>query len=148
MEFSNIDIVLRLVVAMVLCGAIGFEREHRHKPAGLRTLILVGLGTAIVSIGSIQLATGMGAVMEFDRLVSGILPGIGFLGAGTIIQGRGNVVGLTTAASIWVVAAIGIACGFGLFPLAIAATLLALITLIVLPVTEEGGEKKLPQVKL
>jgi putative Mg2+ transporter-C (MgtC) family protein len=143
-ELSIVDVLLRIVLTMALCGAIGYEREYRRKPAGLRTLILVGLGTAIIAIGAIQIATADGTTIEFDRLIAGILPGIGFLGAGTIIQSRGNVVGLTTAASIWVVAGIGLACGFGLYLLSIMTTVLALATLVVLPanVAEEGVSRK------
>ncbi len=147
-ELSTLDILIRLIVAGFLCGAIGFEREYRHKPAGMRTNILVGIGTATVAIASIEIASlsPTPETVDISRLAAtaaGLMTGIGFLGAGTIIQAKGMVIGLTTAASIWVVAAIGLVTGLGLFDLAIMATLLSLVALAVLrTVHVEGGEEK------
>jgi putative Mg2+ transporter-C (MgtC) family protein len=136
-ELSTLDILIRLVAAALLCGAIGFEREYRHKPAGMRTNILVGIGTATVTIASFKLASLSGTLEAVDiaRLATtaaGLMTGIGFIGAGTIIQAKGMVLGLTTAASIWVVAAIGLVTGLGLFDLAVIATVISLIALAVL----------------
>ncbi|NBS41346.1 MgtC/SapB family protein [bacterium] len=134
MELSTLDILIRLVVAAILSAVIGFERESNKKPAGMRTNALVGLGTAMVTIASLMVVKfgGVDAV-DVSRLAASILPGIGFIGAGTIIRSGGSVKGLTTAASIWVVAAIGIATGLGLYDLAVIGTILGLIALIALP---------------
>ncbi len=118
---------LKLVLAVILGGLIGFERERSHKPAGLRTHMMVCLGSALITIVSINYFLGDNA-----RIVSGIITGIGFIGAGTIIaQGHKGVHGLTTAASLWTVAAIGITIGVGYYALAgIAAVLIVLILFI------------------
>ncbi len=138
MQLSTVEIVIRLVVAAILSAVIGYEREHRNKPAGLRTNILVGVGTAVVTIASIELTKYGGAdAADVSRLMSSILPGIGFLGAGTILRDGGSIRGLTTAASIWVVAAIGIVSGLGFYELGVIATVIALVTLALLPVHKE-----------
>jgi len=116
------EILLRLGVALVLGAVAGCDREKRGKPAGLKTYALVSFGAATFTVISLQLiavAEDTGGP-DFDplRLVAGIIGGIGFLGAGTIIQSRGSVQGITTAAGIWVVGAIGVACGAGLFLIA------------------------------
>jgi putative Mg2+ transporter-C (MgtC) family protein len=146
-ELSALEILIRLAAAALLCGAIGYERETRHKPAGLRTNVLVGLGTAAMTIVSIEVARFSPApeAIDISRIASTILTGIGFIGAGTIIQSRGSVQGLTTAASIWVVAAIGLASGLGLYTLAVITTVAALIALISLrgvKVAEEEEVKR------
>lgn len=134
MELSTVEILIRLVVAAVLSALIGYERESHMKPAGMRTNALVGIGTSMVAIASVMLVKfgGVDAV-DVSRLAASILPGIGFIGAGTIIRSGGSVKGLTTAASIWVVAAIGIASGLGLYDLAVVGTILGLIALVALP---------------
>ncbi|MFH1253263.1 MAG: MgtC/SapB family protein [Candidatus Uhrbacteria bacterium] len=130
---SLLDTIIRLGGAAILCGLIGLEREYRHKPAGLRTDMLVGIGTAAMAIASIEIVRMYpGSNADVSRIASTILTGIGFIGAGSIIQAKGNVLGLTTAASIWVVAAVGLTMGLGMYPVAIAATLMTLIVLIVL----------------
>lgn len=148
-EISALDILIRLVVASLLCGIIGYEREYRHKPAGIRTNMLVGLGTAVMTITSIEVArlAPDPSSVDISRIASTILTGIGFIGAGTIIQSRGIVKGLTTAASIWTVAAIGMAVGFGLYLVAAIATALSLITLVILRsihIEEEACETSEP----
>jgi len=134
MEYlSLLDIIIRLGGAALLGGLIGYEREFHHKPAGIRTDMLVGIGTAAMAIASIEIAKlDPNGAVDISRIVSTILTGIGFIGAGTIIQAKGHVVGLTTAASIWVVAAIGIAMGLGMFNLAVIAATLTLLVLLVL----------------
>ena len=112
-----------LLLAMVLGSIVGWERFLDHKPAGLRTHTLVALGAAGVMVA----AKGMmgddpAAHREMSRVVQGVITGIGFLGAGSIIQGKGSVRGLTTAASIWIVAAIGVAAGGGQTGFAVALT--------------------------
>lgn len=110
-----LDMVLRLLIAAALGGAMGYEREHADKPAGLRTNILVCLGAALFTIVS---ANGFGSLSDPSRVAAGIVVGIGFIGAGTIIRRpAGLVTGITTAATIWVVAGVGMAVGSGLYVL-------------------------------
>lgn len=137
-EFSDIPditeairIVLRLSMAVILGAAIGYEREHQGKDAGLRTHMLVSLGAAIFVL--VPLQSGMPAA-EVSRVVQGIIAGIGFLGAGAIIKidKDREIQGLTTAASIWVAAAIGIAAGMGREAMAVVSTLISIFILSVL----------------
>ncbi len=137
-EFSDIPdvaeatrIVLRLTMATILGAAIGFERELRGKDAGLRTHMLVSLGAAIFIL--VPLQSGM-EIHDASRVLQGIIAGIGFLGAGAIIKfsNRGEIKGLTTAASIWVAAGVGIATGMGRETTAVVSTLAALFILVVL----------------
>lgn len=137
-EFSGITdiegvtvIILRLIVAVVMGAAIGYERERRGKDAGLRTHMLVSLGAAIFVL--VPASSAMPPA-EASRVMQGIIAGIGFLGAGAILkraEGR-EVQGLTTAASIWVAAAIGICAGYGMEAIAIAGTLMALFVLAII----------------
>jgi putative Mg2+ transporter-C (MgtC) family protein len=131
------EVVLRLVLASLLCGAIGFERETRDQPAGFRTHILLGLGAALFTLVSAygfepftRAALGSGG-LQFDptRIAAQIVAGVGFLGAGAIIRQGGDVRGLTTAASLWAASAIGMAVGAGYLFGAGAATVLAVATL-------------------
>ncbi|OGL67282.1 hypothetical protein A2856_01150 [Candidatus Uhrbacteria bacterium RIFCSPHIGHO2_01_FULL_63_20] len=133
-DLSTLDILTRLVVAAAIGAAIGLEREYRHKPAGVRTDVLVAIGTCVMTIVSLQIAQFSGSVEAVDvsRIVSQILPGIGFIGAGTIIQARGHVEGLTTAASIWLVAGVSMAVGLGFFSLAATAAALGITSLLLL----------------
>jgi putative Mg2+ transporter-C (MgtC) family protein len=117
------------LLASVLCGSvIGIERERRDKPAGMRTLILISVGSTIFTIVSLLLAQSK-PMADPARLASQIIPGIGFLGAGAIIQARGTVKGLTTGATIWAVAAVGVVVGSGYVAAGIAFTTLILVTL-------------------
>lgn len=129
------ELILRIFVAALLGGLIGLEREYRAKEAGFRTHFLVALGSALFMIVS---AYGFGDSLnnelqrwDVSRVAAQVVSGIGFIGAGTIILRKdSNVVsGLTTAAGVWVVAAIGLACGGGLYKLAIASTLMVLVGL-------------------
>lgn len=122
----------RLVLAMVLSGLIGFERASKSRAAGLRTHALVGTASALVMLTSEYIFfhyLPLGAAPDPARLGAQIISGIGFLGAGTIIQGRGSVKGLTTAASLWGVGTIGIACGIGFYYGAVLATMLVYVLL-------------------
>lgn len=145
-DITTLDMLVRLVVAGVLAGAIGYEREVRHKPAGMRTYMLVSIGTAVMTLASIEVArlSPSPEAVDVSRIASTILPGIGFIGAGTIIQSQGTVKGLTTAAAIWAVAAIGMVSGMGLYNLAVLATILTLVTLVLLRSghAEEEREEK------
>lgn len=131
--------MVRLVVAAILGGAIGLEREWRHKPAGLRTNLFICFGSAMFTVLSSQLAGGSG---ESTRIASTIVTGIGFIGAGSILHSQGSVTGLTTAATIFVTAAVGMAAGGGLYITAIFATLVILIALGVLGKLEGHFEVK------
>jgi len=122
--------IVRLVVAAILGGAIGLERQLRHKPAGLRTNMFICFGSAMFTVLSDQLAGSMGG--DHTRVAAQIIPGIGFIGAGSILHARGSVVGLTTAATLFVVASVGMATGGGLYITAIFATIVILLALAVL----------------
>ena len=129
--------LLLLVLAFVLSAVIGIEREIRLKSAGLRTHILVGVGSAMFTLVSAYGFTALGLPQtDPSRIAAQVVSGIGFVGAGVIFVNRGNVVGLTTAASIWVTAAVGMACAAGLPVLAIAGTLLLLVAASALPAAE------------
>ena len=132
--------VVRLVLAAVLGGIIGLEREIKHKPAGLRTNMFMCLGSALFTILSFELASEYSG--DHTRIAAQIIPGIGFIGAGSILHSRGSVVGLTTAATIFVVAAIGMAVGGGLYLPAVLATLIALLALYTLGRMEARFEYK------
>jgi putative Mg2+ transporter-C (MgtC) family protein len=121
------DIIFRLLLATMCSGLIGMERALRHKPAGLRTNILVGIGSTLLVI--VSLMSGELNGVDPTRIASNIVTGIGFLGAGLIIHGRDEVHGITTAASVWVVAAIGMSIGMGFIAPALITTGLSLIVL-------------------
>jgi putative Mg2+ transporter-C (MgtC) family protein len=123
---TEIDALLRLVLATAFGALLGLEREGRDKPAGVRTFAIVALGAALFSVISI---TALGLSDAGARIPAQIVTGVGFLGAGAIIQQRGNVVGLTTAAGIWAAAAIGMGFGFGLFIISAGGTLILLTLL-------------------
>jgi putative Mg2+ transporter-C (MgtC) family protein len=127
-------IVGRLLLAAVLGGIIGLERELRHKPAGLRTNMLISLGAALFTIISWQMADINGG--DHTRIAAQIITGIGFIGAGVVIRERGAVLGITSAATIFVIAAVGMACGAGMPVTAIFTTLLLLVALVLLGVAE------------
>ncbi|HEY6248683.1 MAG TPA: MgtC/SapB family protein [Candidatus Angelobacter sp.] len=124
------ETLLRLIVAATLGGLIGLERQVKHRPAGLRTNMLMCFGAALFTVLSIQLAGGSGG--ERTRIASQIIAGIGFIGAGSILRDKGGVTGVTTAATIFVVASIGMACGGGFYLLAVFSTALILLALLLL----------------
>jgi putative Mg2+ transporter-C (MgtC) family protein len=119
----------RLVLAAILGGIIGLERQLRHKPAGLRTNLFICFGAAMFTVLSKQLA---GVESDSARIAAQIIPGIGFIGAGSILHARASVTGLTTAATLFVVASVGMAAGGGLYLTACFATLIILVALVVL----------------
>lgn len=139
--------LLLLTIAFVLSALIGIERQRKLKSAGLRTHTLVGLGSAVftlVSAYGFDSVIGTEVVLDPSRIAAQIVSGIGFLGAGVIFVRKNVVSGLTTAASIWVTAAIGMACGAGMPSLALAATALHLVTVGVLTIV---GRRLSPSVK-
>ena len=133
------DIAWRLLLAAGLGAAVGLEREYHQKPAGLRTNILIALGSALFTILSLQMTQG---VADTSRVAGQIVTGIGFLGGGAILRSGDSIHGMTTAATIWVNAAIGIAAGTGQFALAAFATALTLVVLAVLPPIELYFERR------
>ena len=143
---SALELILRLVLAVVLGGVIGYNRSRHNKPAGLRTMALISLGSAAFTLigieaviqlselqnGAKSLTSGVSSSINLDtsRIIAGIVGGVGFLGAGSIIQSRGRVQGMTSAASIWVTATIGVSVGLGLYLLATTITFIAFLVLI------------------
>ena len=138
------DIIIRLVLSVIIGGVVGYDREYKNRPAGFRTHILVCIGStvaALIEIQSINLIMKqlemnpeLVGILKIDlgRLSAQVISGVGFLGAGTIIRNNGSVKGLTTAASIWAVACVGLAIGMGLYTISILSTFAILIALIFL----------------
>lgn len=142
-EFSDVSdvgqatrIVVRLTVAAVLGGILGWEREHAGKAAGVRTHMLVSMGAALFVLVAQQVGI---QPADNSRVLQGIIAGVGFLGAGTILKGdaESQVKGLTTAAGIWLTAAIGVAAGLGRETTAVLSTLLALLVLWAMPLLHD-----------
>ena len=127
---TQAELSLRLVVGLLLGAAIGLEREFHRQPAGFRTHSLVALGSALFTVVSAFGFSGVGA--DPTRIAAQVVSGIGFIGGGTILQYRGNIRGLTTAASLWSVAAVGMAAGAGLYVMAVVGTVLILVVLSIL----------------
>jgi putative Mg2+ transporter-C (MgtC) family protein len=154
------EVVIRLMLAAIVGGVIGYEREFKNRPAGFRTHILVCLGAAVTSmiqlysiqetINLILRNPGLESALKADigRLGAQVITGVGFLGAGTIMHEKGSVKGLTTAASIWSVACIGLAAGFGYYTLTILATLCVFMVLVTLKKFETRFIDKTRIVKL
>jgi len=142
--------IVRLLVALVLGGLVGIERQTRGRSAGLRTNILVCIGSAAIIIAfqklSLQFNVGAESIIRIDpaRAAAGVITGIGFLGAGMIVKSKDFVRGLTTAASIWVVSAIGITVGLGEFVISVILTLIVLFTLYALHRFPINGEHYFP----
>ena len=122
---QELELATRLLLAFALGAVLGFERERVDKPAGLRTHILVSLGSCLFTILSLTAFPGS----DPARVAAYVVAGIGFIGAGTILQTRERIVGITTAASLWVTASIGMAAGAGFYILAIITTAIAYLTL-------------------
>jgi putative Mg2+ transporter-C (MgtC) family protein len=136
---SDMDIISRLTITLFLSGLIGLERQAHKRTAGLRTHILVGLGSCLIMLTSMYVFDIYNNIANVDptRIAAGVITGIGFLGAGAIMREGEGVKGLTTAASLWVVAAIGLAIGCGFRNAAIYATVLTLIVLFFLRYVED-----------
>jgi len=133
----------RVVLAFALGSIIGLEREKKGRSAGFRTHILVCVGSALIMIVSLYMHDLYGGVASLDpaRIAAGVITGIGFLGAGAIIRSQEQVRGITTAASIWVSSAIGLAVGCGLVAISIVVVIIAFVTLYFLKVVEIKLEK-------
>ena len=126
-----LDVFFRLGAAVLAGALIGFDREVRNKPAGLRTMSLVSLGSAVFVVAGAESVSADSS----SRVIQGVITGVGFLGAGSIIRGQTeqSIRGLTTAASIWLAAAVGVACGLALWPLVLIACCLGLLILVLEP---------------
>jgi putative Mg2+ transporter-C (MgtC) family protein len=130
----RLELLIKLIVAVVLGGSVGLEREMSGKPAGLRTTILICVGAALfthlsITIGLISQTSAGQPYGDVTRIAAQIVTGIGFLGAGAILHERGSVLGLTSAATIWAVAAVGMAVGSGAYAEAVGTTLMVCIVL-------------------
>lgn len=139
----DLDTILRLLLAAILGGLIGLEREIHGRPAGFRTHLLVSLGSCVFTVASIHFyhiygnVAGDGRVsIDPSRVAAQVVTGIGFLGAGAILREKASIRGLTTAACLWVAAAIGVSCGIGLFALSAVVTVTAIVSLLVLKKVE------------
>lgn len=126
------DVFMRLAAAVLAGAIIGFDREVRNKPAGLRTMALVSLGSAVFVLATVPAASPDSS----SRVIQGVITGVGFLGAGSIIRGRteASIRGLTTAASIWLAAAVGVASGLAFWPLVLISCCLGLLILVLEPI--------------
>jgi len=124
--------ILKLILSVALGGIIGLERQYREKAAGFRTIIIICLGTTVFSILSSKFGWG-----DPSRIAAGIVTGIGFLGAGVIIQNRGQISGLTTAATVWYAAALGMGIGLGEYTFSIASVVLVFLILSFFPYLEK-----------
>jgi putative Mg2+ transporter-C (MgtC) family protein len=149
-QLTDLETFKRLALAMVAGAALGFERERAYKPAGLRTYMLVAEGAALFMLCALLLSQQLynaGRVSDPGRIASTVIQGIGFIAAGVIITTGRGVMGLTTAAGIWVTAAIGLLIGAGFFALGISATavtIVALLTLHVVEVRMRQGSRNAP----
>ena len=144
------EIFVKIFLSVLLSGLIGIEREYRQKIAGIKTHILVGVGSTLVVLTSLHLFEVYQArtVVDPTRMIAGIIQGIGFLCAGTIIRAGSNVIGLTTAATLWIVSGIGIAVGAGDYVSAVAVSIVCVLTLTLVRyleghVNERANSKKL-----
>ncbi len=130
-DAQNLDLIIKLAIALTLGGVVGLERYFAGKPAGMRTYALVSMGSALFVIISqlVSAQYSLEGTASFDplRMASQIIVGVGFLGAGMIVFQKERVTGLTSASGLWVAAAIGVAAGYGLHSLAIIATVLTLL---------------------
>ena len=126
----DLELILRIIVSVALGAIIGFDREKKQKPAGLRTHIFVCMGACLFTISSFSISSSESiGIYDVTRIAAGIVTGISFIGAGSIIASKGDVRGLTTAASLWVVAGIGLMVGFGNFLIPIVVAIISFIIL-------------------
>lgn len=142
-DFNVISSVIRILLAMLLGGFIGIEREKSRRPAGFRTHILVCVGACMTSLIGLFVWYEMGDVTDPARISAQVISGIGFLGVGTIlVKEHDHITGLTTAAGLWTTAAIGVACGYGFYSAAFVGTLVVTVTSAILFKLEKGTRKR------
>jgi putative Mg2+ transporter-C (MgtC) family protein len=140
-----LELVFRLSSALVLGAILGWDRERHDKPAGIRTHMMVSLGSASFMLLAVQVDGAGPTQIDPTRVIQGIVGGIGFLCAGTIIQSRGHVHGITTAASVWVAGAVGTACGIGSYVAGLLTSVLAVLVLSVIPLIASRWGHKAPE---
>jgi len=145
---SFFEIIFKISLVVILSSIIGIERGMRHKGAGLRTHLLVGVGSALIVLTSLHLLEiyKSETVVDPTRMIAGIITGIGFLCAGTIIRGEDNISGLTTAATLWIVSCIGIAVGSGQYAAAIIVSIFVIIILLKARYIEKWLENKFKKI--
>ena len=142
-QFNLISVMVRILLAMLLGGFIGSERERSKRPAGFRTHILVCVGACMTALIGLFVWQELGDVTDPMRISAQVISGIGFLGVGTIlVKEHDHITGLTTAAGLWTTAAIGIACGYGFYSAAFTGTLVVAITSAILFKLEKGTRKR------
>lgn len=142
-DFNTISVVARILLAMLLGGLIGIEREKSKRPAGFRTHILVCVGSCMTALIGLFVWSETGSMADPLRISAQVISGIGFLGVGTIlVKEHDHITGLTTAAGLWTTAAIGIACGYGFYIVALMGTLVVAVTAAILFKFEARGRKK------
>jgi putative Mg2+ transporter-C (MgtC) family protein len=149
-DYEQTDWFIRLLSALFGGAILGFDRELRHRRVGVRTYMMVSLGAAVFTIVSIEMAADMataGYSADPSRVLQGLVGGLGFLGAGAIIQGDKSVGGMTTAASLWVAGAVGLAAGLGYVSLALTSALLAACVLWISRFMEHRGADDRPDAK-
>jgi len=144
-DVTQWDVLVRVLVAGALGAIIGLERERHRRAAGVRTHALVSLGSALLTGSALLIVhdTGAGGAAEAVRIAAGVVTGVGFIGAGTILTSQGRVRGLTTAATVWVTAGIGITCGYGYLLLAALVAGPVIVTILLLGVAERRIEESL-----
>jgi putative Mg2+ transporter-C (MgtC) family protein len=136
------ETIARMLLSATLGGLIGWERQQQHKPAGFRTVMIVSLASTVYVLAATQAAERYGEAIDAVRAMSGIAQGIGFLGAGAILQSKGEVRWLTTAAALWAAAAIGYAVGIGSYEIAVSAAILVYVALHWLLRLTSRGQRK------
>lgn len=142
-DFNTISVIARILLAMFLGGLIGIEREKSKRPAGFRTHILVCVGSCMTALIGLFVWSETGSMADPLRISAQVISGIGFLGVGTIlVKEHDHITGLTTAAGLWATAAIGIACGYGFYTVALMGTLVVAVTAAILFKFEARGRKK------
>lgn len=139
---SSLEVITRLIISAIVGGIIGFERESSNRPAGFRTHILVTIGSALIMMVSATAFDPIGQGNDPQRLAAQVVSGIGFLGAGTIMRNGSEVKGLTTAASLWVCAGLGLAFGAGLYVHGFAGGVIVISTLTVLNKLDKSSKKE------
>ena len=148
MDLTPGTILGRVLLAALLGGLIGLNRQHLRKPAGVRTMLMVSLGASLYTLVGVHVAdlAEPRGVDALSRVIQGVVGGIGFLGAGIIIRDRGRVRGVTTAAGLWVTGGVGVACGLGAIMLAVLTALVAIVTFtssrFIFADYEQNGEDK------
>jgi len=139
----ELELIARIILSIILSAIIGFEREITHKPAGLRTYMFIGMGSCLFTISSLYLLpTNAEVYIDPTRIAAGIVTGTAFIGAGSIIARKGDLQGVTTAASMWVVASIGLTIGLGNYSIPIASTIITFIILRLGVIFDRRREKK------